>query len=274
MTASSTKMLTAASSFRWQATISSVMPASAEISAEIGSDGFLNEEKAVPDASHPAIRQIVERHHSEFDDLAFASAETRGLRIEQDGGGVATDDRHVRKPRDRPAENAIVGRPAQCVGHRGLADGVLEQGYSKQSRRTVLTAALHATGRIGRAVSIIRRVSAPISLISCRSRREAANKSKGVRQKWRSLGNSENSPIRMGLPVFAIAIPPLKHNGYFCDWQTPRSDVGPLIKQLRQQEFQSGRRNHRCRHSVQVPIRLGEALCPGRSEHFPSHSLS
>jgi hypothetical protein len=26
----------------------------------------------------------------------------------------------------------------------------------------------------------------------------------------------------MGLPVFAIPISPLKHNGYFCDWQTLR----------------------------------------------------
>jgi hypothetical protein len=32
----------------------------------------------------------------------------------------------------------------------------------------------------------------------------------------------------MGLPVFAIPIPPLKHNGYFCDWQTLRWGAGAV----------------------------------------------
>jgi hypothetical protein len=42
---------------------------------------------------------------------------------------------------------------------------------------------------------------------------KTVRKSKGIRQSWRSLGNGDISVISMGLPVFAIRIPPLKHNG-------------------------------------------------------------
>lgn len=36
----------------------------------------------------------------------------------------------------------------------------------------------------------------------------------------------------MSLPVVAVPVPPLKHNGYFCDRQTLHPGIGPLIRRL------------------------------------------
>jgi hypothetical protein len=59
---------------------------------------------------------------------------------------------------------------------------------------------------------------------------EPGKQVRAILRKWRSLGNGETLPISTGLPAFAIPITPLKHNGYFCDWQTLRLDLGPLIR--------------------------------------------
>jgi hypothetical protein len=74
----------------------------------------------------------------------------------------------------------------------------------------------------------------------------------------------------MGLPVFAIPIPPLKHNGYFCDWQTLRWGAGAVDpKRGDISTFEPEIRNHRYRtprrivHLRQQQQRISELVARG-----------
>ncbi|WP_024507475.1 glycosyltransferase family 87 protein [Bradyrhizobium sp. ARR65] len=71
---------------------------------------------------------------------------------------------------------------------------------------------------------------------------------------WRSQGNGENSPISMSLPLVVILIPPLEHNGYFCDWQTLDPGVGPLIRTAETAIVPMGDSRPPYRHSLMVAV--------------------
>jgi hypothetical protein len=90
--------------------------------------------KLLTDVAEVGLRpgQVIELHHSQFDDFVFPRVEPRPLRVEKNAGLRAfVDGWREGRPGHQTSQDTVVRRSAQRLGHCGQAGTVLKHCSSK-----------------------------------------------------------------------------------------------------------------------------------------------